>query len=65
MNFKKLGWKQRKLLIKVNDEEKQQRFIFREKPESIAETLGIDYFNKDDHGLKNAIDEQLKKQGSQ
>jgi sec-independent protein translocase protein TatA len=47
------------------DEEKQQLFIFREKLESIAKTLGIDYSNKDDHGLKNAINEELKKQGSQ
>jgi sec-independent protein translocase protein TatA len=36
--------------------------IDREKLESIAETLGVDYSNKNDQDLKNAIDEKLKKQ---
>ena len=47
------------------DEENEQRSVDREKLESIAETLDVDYTNKDDQDLKNAIDEKLKKQGSQ
>ncbi|MDQ2685210.1 MAG: twin-arginine translocase TatA/TatE family subunit [Thermoproteota archaeon] len=47
------------------DKEKKQNSVDREKLESIAETLGVDYSNKDDKDLKNAIDEELKKQGSQ
>jgi len=47
------------------DKEKKQSSVDREKLESIAETLGVDYSNKDDKDLKNAIDEELKKQGSQ
>jgi len=48
-----------------SDQENEQRSVDREKLESIAETLGVDYSNKDDQDLKNAIDEKLKKQGSQ
>jgi sec-independent protein translocase protein TatA len=44
--------------------DKSQQSIDREKLESIAETLGVDYSNKDDQDLKNAIDEELKKQGT-
>ena len=40
----------------------EQDSIDREKLESIAETLGVDYSNKNDQDLKNAIDEKLKKQ---
>ena len=47
------------------NEENEQRSVDREKLESIAETLGVDYTNKDDQDLKNAIDEKLKQQGSQ
>ena len=47
------------------NEENAQRSVDREKLESIAETLGVDYTNKDDQDLKNAIDEKLKKEGSQ
>lgn len=47
------------------NEENEPRSVDREKLESIAETLGVDYTNKDDQDLKNAIDEKLKKQGSQ
>ncbi len=39
--------------------------VDREKLESIAETLGVDYSNKDDQDLKNAIDSELKKQNSE
>ncbi len=46
-------------------QENEQRSVDREKLESIAETLGVDYSNKDDQDLRNAIDEKLKKQGSQ
>jgi sec-independent protein translocase protein TatA len=49
----------------TSNEENEQRSVDREKLESIAETLGVDYTNKDDQDLKNAIDEKLKKQGSQ
>ena len=45
-----------------SNQEKAQQSIDREKLESIAETLGVDYSNKDDQDLKNAIDEKLKKQ---
>ena|SRR5690349_3193111 len=41
-----------------------KRSIDREKLESIADTLGVDYSNKDDQDLRNAIDEELKKQGT-
>ncbi|WP_148686588.1 twin-arginine translocase TatA/TatE family subunit [Candidatus Nitrosocosmicus hydrocola] len=47
------------------NQDNEQRSVDREKLESIAETLGVDYSNKDDQDLKNAIDEKLKKQGSQ
>ena len=47
------------------NKEKKEKSVDREKLESIAETLGVDYSNKDDNDLKNAIDEELKKQGSQ
>jgi sec-independent protein translocase protein TatA len=33
----------------------------REKLESIADTLGIDYSNKNDLDLKNSIEEEIKK----
>ena len=39
--------------------------VDREKLESIAETLGVDYTNKDDQDLKNAIDFELKKQNNE
>jgi sec-independent protein translocase protein TatA len=47
-----------------SNQERTQKSIDREKLESIAETLGVDYSNKDDQDLKNAIDEELKKQGT-
>ena len=47
-----------------SNQDKSQQSIDREKLESIAETLGVDYSNKDDQDLKNAIDEELKKQGT-
>jgi sec-independent protein translocase protein TatA len=48
----------------ISGNNEQQRSVDREKLESIAETLGVDYSNKDDQDLKNAIDEKLKKQDS-
>lgn len=54
----------RSLANETNNQEKAQETIDREKLESIAETLGVDYSNKDDQDLKNAIDEELKKQGT-
>jgi sec-independent protein translocase protein TatA len=47
-----------------SSQEKAQQTVDREKLESIAETLGVDYSNKNDQDLKNAIDEELKKQGT-
>jgi sec-independent protein translocase protein TatA len=37
----------------------------REKLESIAETLGVDYSNKNDQDLRQAIETELKKQNSE
>ena len=48
----------------VSNQERSQQSIDREKLESIADTLGVDYSNKDDQNLKNAIYEELKKQGT-
>jgi sec-independent protein translocase protein TatA len=49
-----------------NDKEfSQKKNVDREKLESIAETLGVDYTNKDDQDLKNAIDFELKKQNNE
>jgi sec-independent protein translocase protein TatA len=39
--------------------------IDREKLESIAETLGVDYSNKNDQDLKSSIEYELKKQNSE
>ncbi len=41
-----------------------QKSVDREKLESIAETLGVDYSNKNDQDLKNSIEYELKKQNS-
>lgn len=49
----------------MHPEPDPKRSVDREKLESIAETLGVDYSNKDDQDLRNAIDEELKKQGTQ
>ena len=45
-----------------NDQYRSQKSVDREKLESIAETLGVDYSNKNDHDLKLAIESELKKQ---
>src|SRR5690348_9568293 len=37
----------------------------REKLESIAETLGVDYSNKNDQDLRQAIESELKKQNTE
>ena len=50
------------LANETSNQEKSQQIIDREKLESIAETLGVDYSNKDDQDLRNAIDDELKKQ---
>jgi sec-independent protein translocase protein TatA len=42
-----------------------QKSIDREKLESIAETLGVDYSNKNDQDLKSSIEYELKKQNSE
>ncbi len=42
-----------------------QKSVDREKLESIAETLGVDYTNKNDQDLKQAIESELKKQSSE
>ena len=38
--------------------------VDREKLESIAETLGVDYTNKNDEDLRLAIESELKKQNN-
>ena len=43
-----------------NDQYRSQKSVDREKLESIAETLGVDYSNKNDHDLKLAIESELK-----
>ena len=46
-----------------NDQYKTtQKSVDREKLESIAETLGVDYSTKNDQDLKQAIESELKKQ---
>ncbi len=42
-----------------------RKSVDREKLESIAETLGVDYSNKNDLDLKQAIESELKKQHSE
>jgi sec-independent protein translocase protein TatA len=39
-----------------------QKSVDREKLESIAETLGVDYSTKNDQDLKQAIESELRKQ---
>ncbi len=39
--------------------------VDREKLESIAETLGVDYTNKNDQDLRQAIESELKKQNNE
>ncbi len=48
-----------------NNKDLSTKNVDREKLESIAETLGVDYTNKDDQDLKNAIDFELKKQNNE
>ncbi len=49
-----------------NDQYKStQKNVDREKLESIAETLGVDYSTKNDQDLKQAIESELKKQHSE
>ncbi len=48
-----------------NDQYRSQKSVDREKLESIAETLGVDYSNKNDQDLKLAIESELKKQGTE
>ncbi|MDQ4074450.1 MAG: twin-arginine translocase TatA/TatE family subunit [Thermoproteota archaeon] len=42
-------------------QQSSQQSLDREKLESIADTLGIDYSNKNDLDLKNSIEEEIKK----
>lgn len=60
--FQKARIDAKKTLTSSNIESQQS--VDREKLESIAETLGVDYSTKDDQELKNAIDEELRKQGT-
>src|SRR5919107_4471042 len=39
--------------------------VDREKLESVAETLGVDYSNKNDQDLRQAIESELKKQNNE
>ena len=43
----------------------QPKSVDREKLESIAETLGVDYTNKNDQDLRQAIESELKKQNNE
>ena len=54
-----------KKTIESDKDSSTKKNVDREKLESIAETLGVDYSNKDDQDLKNAIDSELKKQNNE
>ncbi len=54
-----------KKTLETNMDKSAHKSVDREKLESIAETLGVDYSNKNDHDLKNSIEFELKKQNSE
>lgn len=62
--FQKARIEAKKTLSSNSTSDELQSSIDREKLESIAETLGVDYSNKNDQDLKEAIEKELKKQGS-
>ena len=54
-----------KKTLETDMDKSPQKSVDREKLESIAETLGVDYSNKNDQDLKNSIEFELKKQNSE
>ncbi|MBA3976685.1 MAG: twin-arginine translocase TatA/TatE family subunit [Nitrosopumilus sp.] len=54
-----------KKTLETDMDKSAQKSVDREKLESIAETLGVDYSNKNDQDLKNSIEFELKKQNSE
>ncbi len=62
--FEKARIEAKKTLSSNSTSSELQSSVDREKLESIAETLGVDYSNKNDQDLKEAIEKELKKQGS-
>ena len=54
-----------KKTLETDIDKSAQKSVDREKLESIAETLGVDYSNKNDQDLKNSIEFELKKQNSE
>jgi sec-independent protein translocase protein TatA len=63
--FQKARIDAKKTIENDRDSTTTKKNVDREKLESIAETLGVDYSNKDDQDLKNAIDSELKKQNNE
>lgn len=63
--FQKARIESKKTLETEIGKSSSQKSVDREKLESIAETLGVDYSNKDDQDLKNSIEYELKKQDSE
>jgi len=63
--FQKARIDAKKTIENDKDSSTPKKNVDREKLESIAETLGVDYSNKDDQDLKNAIDSELKKQNNE
>jgi sec-independent protein translocase protein TatA len=63
--FQKARIDAKKTIESDKDSSTTKKNVDREKLESIAETLGVDYSNKNDQDLKNAIDSELKKQNNE
>jgi len=63
--FQKARIDAKKTIENDKDSSTPKKNVDREKLESIAETLGVDYSSKDDQDLKNAIDSELKKQNNE
>ena len=63
--FQKARTDAKKTIENDKDLSTTKKNVDREKLESIAETLGVDYSNKDDQDLKSAIDSELKKQNNE
>lgn len=63
--FQKARIDAKKTLENDIDKSSSPKSVDREKLESIAETLGVDYSNKNDQDLKNSIESELKKHNSE
>ena len=59
--FEKARIQAKNELDKIKNEDKNEDSLSREKLESIADTLRIDYLGKDDESLKMDIDAALKR----